>query len=106
MSIAIIGAYLIGVAGIVWFALDSGRIPSMIWYWSGFSRLGWWGAILMCLVPFGVPALIVAVVWRFSEARRVLTLDEGRGWRSSCRPVRSRRPPAPAAGLRGGRSRR
>ena len=75
MSFAIIAAYLLGVAGVVWFALDSGRIPSMIWYWSGFSRLGWWGAILICLVPFGVPALIVAVVWRFSEARRVLTLE-------------------------------
>ena len=75
MSFAIIAAYLVGVVGVVWFAVDSGRIPSMIWYWSGFSRLGWWGAIVMCLVPFGVPAFIVAVVWRFSEARRVLTLE-------------------------------
>ena len=75
MSIAIIAAYLVGVAGVVWFAVDSGRIPSMIWYWSGFSRPGWWGAIVMCLVPFGIPALIVAVVWRFSDARRVLTLE-------------------------------
>lgn len=75
MSIMIIAAYLVGVVGVLWFAVDSGRIPSMIWYWSGFSRLGWWGAILMCLVPFGIPALIVAVVWRFSDARRVLTLE-------------------------------
>ena len=75
MSISIIAAYLVGVAGVVWFAVDSGRIPSMIWYWSGFSRPGWWGAIVMCLVPFGIPALIVAVVWRFSDARRVLTLE-------------------------------
>ena len=75
MSIAMIVGYLLGIAGIVWFAIDSARIPSMIWYWSGYSRLGWWGAILMCLVPFGLPALIVAVVWRFSEARRVLTLE-------------------------------
>ena len=75
MSISIISAYLVGVAGVVWFAVDSGRIPSMIWYWSGFSRPGWWGAIVMCLVPFGIPALIVAVVWRFSDARRVLTLE-------------------------------
>ncbi len=75
MSIGIIVAYLIGAAGIVWFAFDSAHIPSMIWYWSGFSRLGWWGAILMCMVPFGIPAFIVAVVWRFSEARRVLTLE-------------------------------
>ncbi|MEO6469235.1 MAG: hypothetical protein ABIP21_09045 [Acidimicrobiia bacterium] len=75
MSIAIVVGYVLGAAGIVWFAVDSARIPSMIWYWSGFSRLGWWGAILMCLVPFGLPALIVAVVWRFSEARRVLALE-------------------------------
>lgn len=75
MSIAILVAYLIGVAGVVWFAVDSARIPSMIWYWSGFSRAGWWGAVLMCLVPFGIPALIVAIVWRYGEARRVLRLE-------------------------------
>ena len=75
MSIAIAAGYLLGVASVMWFAVDSGRIPSMIWYWSGFSRPGWWGAILMCVVPFGIPAFIVAVVWRFSEARRVHTLE-------------------------------
>ena len=75
MSIVIIAGYLVGVVAVVWFAVDSGRIPSMIWYWSGFSRPGWWGAILACLIPLGVPAVIAAIAWRFSEARRVLTLE-------------------------------
>ncbi len=75
MNITIVVAYLIGVGGVVWFAVDSARIPAIIWYWSGFSRAGWWGAVLLCLVPFGIPALIVALTWRFGEARRVLLLE-------------------------------
>ena len=75
MSVALLVAYASGVVGIVWFAIDSARIPSMIWYWSGYSRPGGWGAIVMCFVAFGVPALIAAIAWRFSEARKVLNLE-------------------------------
>ena len=75
MSMVIIAAYLVGVGAVVWFAIDSARIPSMIWYWSGFSRPGWWGAVLVCLIPLGIPAVFAAVAWRFSEARKVLTME-------------------------------
>ena len=75
MSVAIVLGYLVGLVGVIWFAIDSARIPSMIWYWSGYSRPGWWGAVLLCFVPFGALALVAAVAWRFSEARKALRLE-------------------------------
>ena len=68
-------AYAVGVVAVLWFAIDSARIPPMIWYWSGFSRLAWWSAMLFCFVAGGIPALVAAFVWRFSEARKVLRLE-------------------------------
>ena len=77
MGIALLAAYTLGTVGVVWFAVDSARIPPPIWYWSGYSRPGWWGAMLLCLVAFGIPALIAALVWRFGEQRKALRLDDG-----------------------------
>ncbi len=75
MPIAILAGFIVGALGVVWFAIDSARIPSMIWYWSGYSRPGWWGAMAICLLAFGYPAVIAAVAWRLSEARKVLNLE-------------------------------
>lgn len=75
MGIALAAAYGLGICAVIWFAVDSARIPPMIWYWSGFSRLGWWGAMLFCLAAAGIPAVIAAFVWRFGAARKVLRLE-------------------------------
>jgi hypothetical protein len=72
MPVFAAAAYGLGLIGLVWFALDASRIPSMVWYWSGFSRLGWWTAMLAALAAFGLPAVVGAYMWRRSEARRVL----------------------------------
>lgn len=68
-------AYGLGVCAVIWFAIDSSRIPPMIWYWSGFSRMGWWGAMLFCLAAAGIPAVIAAFVWRFGAARKSLRME-------------------------------
>lgn len=65
-------AYGIGLIGLIWFALDSSRVPSLVWFWSGCSRAGWWITIAVGFVAFGIPALVVAVVWRFSPTRKGL----------------------------------
>jgi hypothetical protein len=67
-----LGAYGLGLVGVLWFAVDSSRIPSVVWFWSGYSRPGWWATVVVGFVAFGVPALIAAVAWRLSEARRTL----------------------------------
>ena len=92
-------AYAIGAAAVIWFAIDSARIPPMIWYWSGFSRLAWWGAILFCLVAAGIPALVAVLVWRFSEARKVLRLEynDVRQQGRAAREARLGRPPESVA---------
>jgi len=72
MAVFALVAYGLGLVGVVWFAIDSARIPSLVWFWSGYSRLGWWTTILVGLVAFGVPAFIVALAWRWSGARRSL----------------------------------
>jgi len=65
-------AYGIGLVGVLWFAFDCGRIPSLVWFWSGYSRAGWWTTVLVGFVAFGVPAFVVAAAWRFSRARKGL----------------------------------
>jgi hypothetical protein len=65
-------AYGLGLVGVLWFAIDSSQIPSVVWFWSGYSRLGWWATITVGFVAFGIPALVVAVAWRLSAARRGL----------------------------------
>ena len=75
MLIPLGAAYATGTVAVIWFAVDSARIPPMIWYWSGFSRLAWWSAMLFCLLAAGIPAVIAALVWRFGEARKVLRLE-------------------------------
>jgi len=92
-------AYAIGGAAVIWFAFDSARIPPMIWYWSGFSRLAWWSAMLFCLVAAGIPALVAAIVWRFSEARKVLRmeLNDVRHHGRAAREARLGRPPESVA---------
>ena len=72
MSPLLFAVFGVGLIGVVWFAIDSTRIPGPIWYWSGYSRAGWWTAAIACLVAMGIPALILAVVWRFGGARRSL----------------------------------
>lgn len=99
MGYAVAAAYGLGVIGVIWFAVDSSRIPGMIWYWSGYSRPGWWGAMFMCLVAFGLPAAIAALTWRFSEARKVLNLEfnEARFHGRAARDARLGRPPESVA---------
>ena len=75
MPLLILVGFAAGAIGVVWFAIDSARIPSMIWYWSGYSRPGWWGAMALCLLAFGYPAVTAAIAWRFSEARKALRLE-------------------------------
>jgi hypothetical protein len=75
MGLFAVVAYGLGVVGVLWFAFDSARIPSIVWFWSGYSRAGWWAAILVGLVAFGVPAFIGALVWRRSDARRELLAE-------------------------------
>ncbi len=53
--------YGIGIIGVLWFAVDSSRIPSIVWFWSGYSRAGWWTAVLACFVALGIPAFIAAL---------------------------------------------
>jgi hypothetical protein len=65
-------AYGVGLFGVVWFVVDASRIPSIVWFWSGYSRPGWWATIAVGFVAFGIPALIVAIAWRTSDARRGL----------------------------------
>jgi hypothetical protein len=72
MGMLAVVAYGAGLIGLLWFAVDSSRIPSIVWFWSGYSRAGWWAAMVVGFVAFGVPALIGAVVWRLSDARRGL----------------------------------
>jgi hypothetical protein len=72
MPLLVFAAYGLGGVGVLWFAIDSARIPAIVWFWSGYSRPGWWATMAVGLVAFGVPALIAAVVWRLSEARRTL----------------------------------
>jgi hypothetical protein len=66
------GCYALGLIGLAWFALDSSRIPSLVWFWSGFSRGAWWAAMVSCFVALGVPALLAAVFWRFGATRKGL----------------------------------
>jgi hypothetical protein len=72
MPMFVLVAYGLGCVGVLWFALDSSRIPAIVWFWSGYSRLGWWATILVGFLAFGIPALIGAFSWRFSDARREL----------------------------------
>ena len=68
----IAASYALGALGVVWFAFDSSRIPGVVWFWSGRSRLGWWATMVVGLVALGFPAFIGALVWRFGETRRAL----------------------------------
>jgi len=72
MPMFVVVAYALGFVGVVWFAVDSSRIPSIVWFWSGYSRLGWWTAIAVGFVAFGVPAFIGAIAWNRSDARKGL----------------------------------
>ncbi len=84
--------YGIGVVGVLWFALDSARIPSIVWFWSGYSRAGWWTAMIACLAAFGVPAFIAALVWRFGPRKGLRhEVDELRGSGRAMRDERLRR---------------
>lgn len=65
-------AYGIGLVGLIWFAVDSSRVPSLVWFWSGCSRFGWWVTVLVGFAAFGIPAFVVAVVWRWSPTRKGL----------------------------------
>ena len=65
-------AYGLGLVGLCWFALDSARIPSIVWFWSGYSRAGWWCTVVVGFVTFGIPAFVIAVAWRVSDTRRGL----------------------------------
>ena len=91
MNPVLVTVFGLGLIGFVWFAIDSSRIPGPIWYWSGYSRAGWWTAAVACLVAMGIPALILAVVWRFGVARRSLhrEMDELRDSARSGRTPRS-----------------
>lgn len=75
MGVVLALGYALGFIGLVWFAIDSSRIPAMIWYWSGYSRPGWWAAMFFCFIAMGFPAFIGAVAWRFGEARKVLRME-------------------------------
>ena len=88
MPVLALVAYGLGLVGVLWFAIDSSRIPSIVWFWSGYSRLGWWATIAVGFVAFGIPALIGAIAWRRSDARRGLLhevdeLKSGAGARRS-----------------------
>lgn len=88
MGLLAVVAYGSGLVGLLWFAIDSSRIPAIVWFWSGYSRPGWWAAIVVGFVAFGVPALIGAAAWRLSAARRGLLrevdeLKSGAGARRS-----------------------
>ena len=72
MNPVLTAVFGVGLIGLMWFAIDSTRIPGPIWYWSGHSRAGWWTAALACVLAMGIPALILAFVWRFGAARRSL----------------------------------
>lgn len=72
MPVVLAAAFGLGVIGVVWFALDSSRIPAMVWFWSGYSRVGWWATMAAGLLALGVPAFIAALAWRFGDARRSL----------------------------------
>jgi hypothetical protein len=72
MPVLAVLAYGLGLVGVVWFIVDSSRIPSIVWFWSGYSRPGWWATIAVGFVAFGIPALIVAIAWQKSDARRSL----------------------------------
>jgi hypothetical protein len=81
----IVGCYALGLVGLVWFAIDSSRIPSLVWFWSGYSRAGWWAAMVACFVALGVPAFLAALVWRFGGVRKGLRheVEDLRGTRRS-----------------------
>ena len=90
MGIDVALAYGVGLIAMGWFAIDSSRIPSMIWYWSGFSRSGWWASMGLCFVGLGIPAVAGAIAWRFSDARKVL-LHEFNDLRQQGRAARESR---------------
>jgi hypothetical protein len=81
MPMVLAVAYGLGVIGVVWFAIDSSRIPAMVWFWSGYSRLGWWTTMAVALIALGIPAFVAAIVWRTGDARRALfqEVDELKG---------------------------
>ncbi len=64
--------YVLGLVALVWFAVDSGRIPALVWFWSGYSRAGWWTAMVACFIAGGVPAFVAVLVWRFGNTRKGL----------------------------------
>ena len=76
MGTIVVVCFAVGLVSAVWFVIDASRIPSIIWYWSGYSRAGWFTAAVACLAAFGIPALILALVWRFGGARRSLRAEE------------------------------
>lgn len=89
----VVVAYAVGFVGVLWFAIDSARIPSIVWFWSGYSRAGWWTAFAACFAALGIPAFVAAVAWHFSDARRGLLheVDELRGSSKTARRDRDRR---------------
>ena len=90
MAVFALFAYGLGLVGVVWFALDSSRIPSMVWFWSGYSRLGWWATILVGFVAFGVPAFVAAVAWRRERGPARAAARRSRsssGWRRRAAPA-------------------
>jgi hypothetical protein len=72
MPMLVVLAYGLGLVGVVWFVVDASRIPSIVWFWSGYSRPGWWATVAVSFIAFGIPALVVAIAWRRSDARRGL----------------------------------
>jgi hypothetical protein len=68
-------AYAIGLVGFLYFVVDSSRIPTQVWFWSGYSRPAWYASFVACLAALGIPALIAAFVWRFGTARRTLVRE-------------------------------
>jgi hypothetical protein len=66
---------VLAIPCVLWWANDSSRIPSRIWFWNGRDPRPWQWGIWIGLLLGGWIAIVVSIRWRFSEDRTVLLGD-------------------------------
>ena len=64
--------YLVGLVAALWCGRDLRRIPTRVWFSSGFDERAWYWGLGIWWVLGGWGALVLALVWRRSDARVAL----------------------------------
>jgi hypothetical protein len=76
MDVFVVG-WVVALGPAIWAFTDLGRIPRRIWFWTGYKREPWRAGVVVAWLLGGWAAIVVAIVWRRSEARRVLLEEFG-----------------------------